>query len=242
MKFSTRDLCFCAIGAALIAVCAWISIPADVPFTLQTFAIFAVCGLLGGRRGTVSVLVYLLLGAVGAPVFAGFRGGFAALIGTTGGYLVGFILLALIIALAQARWGLGQWVFVLSAAVGLLVCYAFGTAWFLIVYTRTGRDHARRSAGQMCAAVSTAGRDQACARNAHPRTAVPPHSRINSIRRKHKNPMAIFAMGFCIVKKEKKEEINKKGVLESKRKLADQITFSSFSLARSASDRPSIPS
>jgi biotin transport system substrate-specific component len=138
MKFSTRDLCFCAIGAALIAVCAWISIPAEVPFTLQTFAIFAVCGLLGGKRGTVSVLVYLLLGAVGAPVFAGFRGGFAALIGTTGGYLVGFILLALIIALAQARWGLGQWVFVLSAAVGLLVCYAFGTAWFLIVYTRTG--------------------------------------------------------------------------------------------------------
>ena len=64
MKFSTRDLCFCAIGAALIAVCAWISIPADVPFTLQTFAIFAVCGLLGGKRGTVSVLVYLLLGAV----------------------------------------------------------------------------------------------------------------------------------------------------------------------------------
>ena len=113
MKFSTRDLCFCAIGAALIAVCAWISIPADVPFTLQTFAIFAVCGLLGGKRGTVSVLVYLLLGAVGAPVFAGFRGGFAALIGTTGGYLVGFILLALIITLAQARW-------------------------FLIVYTRTG--------------------------------------------------------------------------------------------------------
>ena len=103
MKFSTRDLCFCAIGAALIAVCAWISIPADVPFTLQTFAIFTVCGLLGGRRGTVSVLVYLLLGAVGAPVFAGFRGGFASLIGTTGGYLVGFILLALIIAPARAR-------------------------------------------------------------------------------------------------------------------------------------------
>lgn len=138
MKFSTRDLCFCAIGAALIAVCAWISIPAEVPFTLQTFAIFTVCGLLGGKRGTVSVLVYLLLGAVGAPVFAGFRGGFASLLGTTGGYLVGFVLLTLIITFAQAHWGQGQWVFVLSAAVGLLVCYAFGTAWFLIVYTRTG--------------------------------------------------------------------------------------------------------
>ena len=136
MKFSTRDLCFCAIGAALIAVCAWISIPADVPFTLQTFAIFTVCGLLGGGRGTVSVLVYLLLGAVGAPVFAGFRGGFASLLGTTGGYLVGFVLLTLIIAFAQARWGQDQWVFVLSAAVGLLVCYAFGTAWFMNVYAK----------------------------------------------------------------------------------------------------------
>ena len=60
------------------------------------------------------------------------------LLGTTGGYLVGFVLLTLIIAFAQARWGQGQWVFVLSAAVGLLVCYVFGTAWFLIVYTRTG--------------------------------------------------------------------------------------------------------
>ena len=95
MKFSTRDLCFCAIGAALIAVCAWISIPAEVPFTLQTFAIFAVCGLLGGRRGTVSVLVYLLLGAVGLPVFSGFRGGLGALLGTTGGYILGFLALAL---------------------------------------------------------------------------------------------------------------------------------------------------
>ena len=179
MKFSTRDLCFCAIGAALIAVCAWISIPAEVPFTLQTFAIFAVCGLLGGKRGTVSVLVYLLLGAVGAPVFAGFRGGFASLIGTTGGYLVGFILLALIIALAQARWGLGQWVFVLSAAVGLLVCYAFGTAWFLIVYTRTGAITLGVVLAKVCAAVSAAGCDQACPRDAHPRTAVPPHSRIS---------------------------------------------------------------
>ena len=91
MKFSTRDLCFCAIGAALIAVCAWISIPADVPFTLQTFAIFAVCGLLGGKRGTVSVLVYLLLGAVGVPVFSGMRGGIGVLAGPTGGFLWGYL-------------------------------------------------------------------------------------------------------------------------------------------------------
>ena len=70
MKLKTKDLALCALFAALIAVCAWISIPATVPFTLQTFAIFAALGLLGGKRGTVAVAVYLLLGAIGVPVFA----------------------------------------------------------------------------------------------------------------------------------------------------------------------------
>ena len=137
-SLSALKMAYISLGAVLIALCSWISVPATVPFTLQTFAVLLVCDLLGGRWGLVSVLLYLLLGAVGAPVFAGFRGGFASLLGTTGGYLVGFVLLTLIIAFAQAHWGRGQWVFVLSAAVGLLVCYAFGTAWFLVVYTRTG--------------------------------------------------------------------------------------------------------
>lgn len=137
MKFSTRDLCFCAIGAALIAVCAWISIPADVPFTLQTFAIFAVCGLLGGRRGTVSVLVYLLLGAVGIPVFAGFSGGVGCLLGSTGGYLVGFLFTALVMWAMERLMGKKLWVLALSMLLGLVVCYAFGTVWFILVYART---------------------------------------------------------------------------------------------------------
>ena len=135
---SARSMAYIGLCAALMAVCAWICIPATVPFTMQTFAVLLGCGLLGGKRGAAAVLVYLLLGAAGLPVFSGFRGGLGVLLGTTGGYLVGFVLLTLIIAFAQARWGQGQWVFVLSAAVGLLVCYAFGTAWFLVVYTRTG--------------------------------------------------------------------------------------------------------
>ena len=205
MKFSTRDLCFCAIGAALIAVCAWISIPADVPFTLQTFAIFAVCGLLGGRRGTVSVLVYLLLGAVGAPVFAGFRGGFASLLGTTGGYLVGFVLLALIIAFAQARWGRGQWVFVLSAVVGLLVCYAFGTAWFLIVYTRTGAITlgvvlAKCVLPFLLSGAAAGGRAEARAGDAAARAAVPPHPRVTKRLHGEKTPAETAGVFlFCSV-------------------------------------------
>lgn len=137
MKLKTKDLALCALFAALIAVCAWISIPATVPFTLQTFAIFAALGLLGGKRGTVAVAVYLLLGAIGVPVFAGFQGGIGALLGTTGGYLLGFLLTALIVWGMEARFGSKTGVFLLSAVLGMLVCYAFGTAWYLVVYALT---------------------------------------------------------------------------------------------------------
>ncbi|MBS1401888.1 MAG: biotin transporter BioY [Oscillospiraceae bacterium] len=137
MKLKTKDLALCALFAALIAVCAWISIPATVPFTLQTFAVFAALGLLGGKRGTVAVAVYLLLGAVGLPVFAGFQGGIGALLGTTGGYLLGFLLTALIVWGFEARFGSKTAVFILAAVLGMLVCYAFGTAWYLVVYART---------------------------------------------------------------------------------------------------------
>ena len=137
MKLKTKDLALCALFAALIAVCAWISIPATVPFTLQTFAIFAALGLLGGKRGTVAVAVYLLLGAIGVPVFPGLQGGIGALLGTTGGYLLGFLLTALIVWGMEARFGSKTGVFLLSAVLGMLVCYAFGTAWYLVVYART---------------------------------------------------------------------------------------------------------
>ena len=99
--FQTMDLAYVAVCAALMAVCSWISIPATVPFTLQTFAVFCSLGLLGGRRGTAAILVYLLLGALGVPVFAGFSGGIGILFGTTGGYLLGFILMGLIYWLGE---------------------------------------------------------------------------------------------------------------------------------------------
>lgn len=137
MKLKTRDLALCALFAALIAVCAWIAIPASVPFTLQTFAVFAALGLLGGKRGTIAVAVYLLLGTVGLPVFSGFQGGIGALLGTTGGYLLGFLLAALIVWGMEALFGEKASVFILSAVLGMLVCYAFGTAWYLVVYART---------------------------------------------------------------------------------------------------------
>ena len=134
----TRDMALCALFAALLAVCAWLVIPAgDVPFALQTFGVFAALGLLGGKRGTIAIAVYLLLGAVGAPVFAGFKGGIGALLGVTGGYLVSYLFMGLVIIGAEKWFGKGNLVFLIAGVVALIVCYAFGTAWFVVAYAKT---------------------------------------------------------------------------------------------------------
>ena len=132
----TIDIAYIALGAALITVCSWISIPTAVPFTLQTFAVFAILSLLGGRRGTLSILVYILLGAVGAPVFAGFSGGLGVILGSTGGYIVGFLLTGLIYWAAEILTKRSLVVEIISLVIGLLACYALGTVWFMVVYAR----------------------------------------------------------------------------------------------------------
>ena len=131
-KFRTRDIAYIAVFVALMAICSWISIPTAIPFTLQTMAVFLAVGLLGGKRGTLAVTAYVLLGAVGAPVFANFSGGIGILLGQTGGYILGFIGSALVMwamerFLGGKLWGLG-----LNMLLGLLVCYAFGTAWYCV--------------------------------------------------------------------------------------------------------------
>ena len=130
----TQELARAALFAALIAICSWISIPTAVPFTLQTFAVFLALGVLGGKLGALAVGVYLLLGAVGLPVFAGFSGGLGALLGATGGYLLGFLLTALTVWGAERLWGRSAPVFLASCLAGLGLCYLFGTVWFAAVY------------------------------------------------------------------------------------------------------------
>ena len=115
---SIRSLCQIALFAAIIAVCSQIQIPLTVPFTMQTFAVFSALAILGGKNGTISILIYIALGAIGIPVFAGFSGGIGVLFGTTGGFL-----------------GTKLPVIIAAMALGLIVCYAFGTVWFIQVYT-----------------------------------------------------------------------------------------------------------
>lgn len=137
VKMTTADIALVALSAAMIAVCSWISIPAAVPFTLQTFAIFTVAGLFGMKRGTLAVLVYLLLGAIGVPVLAGMTGGVDKIVGTTGGYLLGFLPTALLVGYVSQKCKGRLLPLGLAMLGGLLICYALGTAWFLLVYTHT---------------------------------------------------------------------------------------------------------
>lgn len=131
----TYDLVYVSMFTVLIAICSWISIPAAVPFTLQTLGIFLAVGILGGKRGTMAVLVYILLGAIGIPVFAGFSGGIGVLTGTTGGYIVGFLASALVMWGMERAFGKGKKIQIFSMLLGLLACYAVGTLWFMVVYT-----------------------------------------------------------------------------------------------------------
>jgi len=135
-KLTTLDLVYISLFAVLIAICAWISIPSTVPFTLQTFAVLCTMGLLGGKRAVLALLVYLLLGAVGIPVFAGFRGGLGVLLGLTGGYLVGFLVATLLYWLVTSLLPDKFWVRIFAMVLGLITCYAFGTGWFMFAYAR----------------------------------------------------------------------------------------------------------
>ncbi len=138
-RSAAKSIAQTALGVALITVCAWVTIPVfAIPFTLQTFAVAFVGALLGWKKGTAAVAVYVLMGIVGVPVFAGFKSGVVALAEPTGGYIVGFVFLALFPALANllpitktAKRCVFSYIFMV---LGLAVCYAFGTAWFVLMY------------------------------------------------------------------------------------------------------------
>ena len=123
----------CSLFAALTAVCAWIAVPIPpVAFTLQTLGVFLTLGILGGKRGCASIFLYLLMGAVGLPVFSGFRGGAAALLDVTGGFLWGFLAAGLVYWLLEK---LGKLPAMIAA---MAVCYGCGCFWFTVYTGNSG--------------------------------------------------------------------------------------------------------
>lgn len=132
----TKDMVLIALFAVIISICAWISIPTTIPFTMQTFGVFLALDVLGGKRGTISIIVYLLLGIVGVPVYAGGLSGIGVVFGNTGGYMIGWFIAGFVFWAMETLLGRRKWVLALSSMLGLFVCYVVGTVWFMVVYAR----------------------------------------------------------------------------------------------------------
>ncbi len=147
-RLHIKDMLQASLFGAVIAVCAFISVPFAVPFTLQLFAVFCAAALLGTRRAVLSVLIYILLGAAGLPVFSGFRGGFGVLFGATGGFVIGFVFCAFIEGLLVSRLGHGIHTLIFSMIAGLSACYVFGAFQYAYVtFGHLGRSELRAAFG-----------------------------------------------------------------------------------------------
>ena len=139
MKLTTYELVLCALCAAVTCILAPISVPlaGEVPISLATFAVLLSGILLGGRFGAISQLVYVLLGSVGVPVFAGWTGGIGITLGVTGGYIIGYILMAFVAGLLYHRFGRDASgarkyaVMFVSMVLATAALYILGTAWFM---------------------------------------------------------------------------------------------------------------
>lgn len=149
-KWKPLDLAYIGLFVALMAICSWINIPMAVPFTLQTFAVFAAVSMLGLSRGTAAVVIYIILGTVGVPVFAGFSGGYGVVLGLTGGYIVGFVFTALITGGVMKVLGKKIPVMIIAMLLGLAACYAFGTVWFIYAYNKDNGAISIMAALSMC--------------------------------------------------------------------------------------------
>lgn len=147
-KINTQQMALIGLTTAVICLLSPFSIVlplSPVPISLGTFAIYLTLTILGRRRGFISVTIYLLLGFAGLPVFTGFTGGAGKLLGPTGGYMIGYLFMALIYGSFVDRWARRHFICFLGMLFGTAVCYAFGTIWLAM---QSGLD---------CRAALTAG-------------------------------------------------------------------------------------
>ena len=138
MKLSIREICHMGIFMATIAVCAQISLSlGNIPFTMQTWAVSLSGAMLGAKKGTITTCVYVLMGAIGLPVFAHFSGGFGSILGYSGGFIITFPILALSAGLGAVK-GRGRALpLYASMLAGTVINLSTGMFWFAFVAETT---------------------------------------------------------------------------------------------------------
>ena len=130
MKHNTLYYTTIALMSAVICILGPLSLPiGPVPVSLTNLAIYITMYVLGTKRGTIAYCIYLLIGLIGLPVFSGFSGGPAKLFGPTGGYLIGFLPMAVLTGLAVSRWWNNRILCILAMEAATWVPYLLGTAW-----------------------------------------------------------------------------------------------------------------
>ncbi len=138
MKNRIKPMLYVSLGATLIALCSWITVPFAIPFTMQTFALFLLPRLFGGRIGGLSVVFHVAIGMAGLPVFSGFQNGISALLSPTGGYIIGFALVGGLYFALNSILIKNRIIGVAFPYVCLLLCYCLGTAWCMLYVSSNG--------------------------------------------------------------------------------------------------------
>ncbi|QUF82812.1 biotin transporter BioY [Clostridium butyricum] len=131
-NMKTKNMVTIALMTAITCIVAPFTIPlpfTPVPISLANLVIYISCCVLGCKKGTISFLLYLLLGAIGLPVFGGFSAGLSVVAGPTGGYLIGFIFCAIFTGIFVEKFEDKMYMYPVGMIIGTIICYAFGTAW-----------------------------------------------------------------------------------------------------------------
>ncbi len=127
---NTKHLALIGVMAAVLCISGPLALPVGpVPISLGSFAVYLTVYILGMKKGTISICIYILLGLVGIPVFSSFSGGVGKVMGPTGGYIVGYILLALIFGFFIDKWKTNYGLILLGMVFGTIALYLLGTAW-----------------------------------------------------------------------------------------------------------------
>lgn len=134
-KSYVNNLSTVAMSTSIIVVSSWLSVPFAVNFTLQLLAIFIISDIFDIKKSFLSVALYISLGFCGLPVFSGFGAGIASLIGPTGGFILGFLFVPLILHVFKIAFKPSFFISVVSMLSGLILCYIFGTVWYALIYS-----------------------------------------------------------------------------------------------------------
>lgn len=130
-----KTMTMMSLMTAILCIFGPITLPipiSPVPISLVTFVIYLSAYILGMRQATISCLLYLLIGFVGLPVFSGFTGGVGRILGPTGGYMIGYVFMAVISGFFIDRWIIKRVLHIVGMVLGTIICYLFGTIWLSI--------------------------------------------------------------------------------------------------------------